>query len=223
MGSRLPGLERNTGFYLEERFADADVWYSLMEQDRALPRTESGRPAFFNHSALAFHVENKKLVDYLERLTRDLGIEIRDAKVEHVERDEQGVKSLRLDTGESVTADLYVDASGFRSELLGRALEVPFQAMPIRCFATGRLIGAWRRADEPIKPYTTAETMDHGWSWQIEHESVINRGYVYSHRFVDDDTARAEYLRKCQRSILPRPGWSSFGPVAFRRCGSRMS
>jgi tryptophan halogenase len=199
LGMRLQGLERNTGFYLEENFADADLWYSLMEQDRALPRSETGRPVFFNHSALAFHIENRKLVDYLERLARDLGVEIRDAKVEHVERGEHGVKSLRLDTGESVTADLFVDASGFRSELLGRALEVPFKSYSDTLFCDRAVIGAWRRTDEPIKPYTTAETMDHGWSWQIEHETVINRGYVYSHRFVDDETARAEYLRKCPK------------------------
>jgi tryptophan 7-halogenase len=194
--ARYQGLKRNTAYYLEEEFANADLWYSLMERDLALPRTEKGRPAFFDHVPLAFHVENKKLVDYFERVAREIGVKIQDAKVEHVERGEKGVEALRLDNGERVTSDLYVDASGFRAELLGKALEVPFLSFADTLFCDRAVIGAWKRTTEPIKPYTTAETMDHGWSWQIEHESVINRGYVYSSRFVDDDTARDEYLRK---------------------------
>jgi tryptophan halogenase len=38
--------------------------------------------------------------------------------------------------------------------------------------------------------------MDHGWSWQIEHERHINRGYVYSAAFVSDRDAEAEFRRK---------------------------
>jgi tryptophan halogenase len=38
--------------------------------------------------------------------------------------------------------------------------------------------------------------MDCGWAWQIEHETFINRGYVYSSKFISDDDARAELLRK---------------------------
>src|SRR5437762_1078938 len=37
--------------------------------------------------------------------------------------------------------------------------------------------------------------MQAGLSWQIEHEDLINRGYVYSSRFITDDAARAELLR----------------------------
>jgi len=196
LSTRLAGQERNTGFYMEQEFANADFWYSLMEQDKALPRTEKGQPTLLNHSALAFHMENKKFVEYLELVARELGVVIQDAKVEHVERGPEGVASLRLESGETLKADLYVDSSGFRSELLGRALEVPFQSFSDVLYCDRAVIGAWRRTNEPIKPYTVAETMDHGWCWQIEHETIINRGYVYSSRFVEDDTARAEYLRK---------------------------
>jgi tryptophan 7-halogenase len=38
--------------------------------------------------------------------------------------------------------------------------------------------------------------MYHGWCWQIEHETFINRGYVYSSSFVSDEEARAELLAK---------------------------
>ena len=58
------------------------------------------------------------------------------------------------------------------------------------------LVGGWQRTDEPILPYTTAETMDSGWCWAIEHEDTVNRGYVYSSAAISDDDARAEFQRK---------------------------
>jgi tryptophan 7-halogenase len=38
--------------------------------------------------------------------------------------------------------------------------------------------------------------MNHGWCWRIEHENVINRGYVYSSDMVSDDEAFEEFKRK---------------------------
>jgi tryptophan 7-halogenase len=198
--SRYTSLQRNTGFYCDGEFSSPDLWYALMENDRAIPRNEHGKPEFFQHAHIAFHVENKKLVDFFEHAARNLGVEIQDATVEHVKRGPNGVEALVLPGGEELTADLFVDASGFRSELLGRTLEVPFKSYTDTLFCERAVIGAWDRTDEPIKPYTTAETMDHGWCWQIEHENFINRGYVYSSRFVDDDSALAEYLRKNPRA-----------------------
>jgi tryptophan halogenase len=47
--------------------------------------------------------------------------------------------------------------------------------------------------------------MDNGWCWQIEHETFINRGYVYSSSFVSDADAEAELLRKNPKiSTTPR-------------------
>src|SRR6185295_11334759 len=92
--------------------------------------------------------------------------------------------------------DFFIDASGFRSELLGRTLEEPFVSFASSLYCDRAIVGGWDRTDEPILPYTTAETMDAGWCWQIEHEKWINRGYVYSSAFLRDEVAREELLRK---------------------------
>jgi tryptophan halogenase len=95
-----------------------------------------------------------------------------------------------------MAADLYIDASGFRSELVGRTLEEPFESFGNALFCDRAVIGGWVRTDEPILPYTTAETMNAGWCWRIEHEHFINRGYVFSSAFLSDDAAREELVRK---------------------------
>ena len=72
----------------------------------------------------------------------------------------------------------------------------PFRSYQDALFCDRAVIGGWPRTEEPILPYTTAETMDAGWCWQIEHEHFINRGYVYSSGYISDDAALAEFMRK---------------------------
>jgi tryptophan halogenase len=191
---RLPGLPRNNGFYAKGD--PGDIWTALMEAGRVVPRSNTGEPLFFGHEHIAFHIENVKLVGYLESRCRELGVEFQEGTVSEVELGDAGVAALVLESGEKVTADFFVDASGFRSELLGRALGEPFLSYGDALFCDRAVIGGWARAEEPILPYTTCETMDAGWCWQIEHEHYINRGYVYASGFISDDEAREEFLRK---------------------------
>jgi tryptophan halogenase len=95
-----------------------------------------------------------------------------------------------------MTADLFVDCSGFASVLLGKTLQVPYVSFKRSLFNDRAVVGGWQRTDEPIKPYTTAETMTAGWCWQIEHEFWINRGYVYSSDFISDEDAETEFRAK---------------------------
>lgn len=190
---RLPELARNNGFYYSEDFPWLGNASAYMAHDKAFPRQPNGLPHFHNNHA--FHIENHKLAGWLEKRCRELAIPITDATVQ-AERGPQGIAALITETGERIAADLFVDASGFRSELLGRVLEVPFVSYTDSLFCDRAVIGGWQRTDEPIHPYTTAETMDAGWAWQIEHEHFINRGYVYSSNFISDEAALQEHLRK---------------------------
>jgi tryptophan halogenase len=117
--------------------------------------------------------------------------------VEGAERGPAGVAAIILEDGRRLTADFYIDASGFRSQLLSQTLEEPFFSFSSSLFNDRAMVGSWPRGeDEPILPYTTAETMDCGWCWKIEHETEINRGYVYSSSAISDDAAREEFQRK---------------------------
>jgi tryptophan 7-halogenase len=196
--ARQPGLARNNGFYLTDGIPWAGRISAHMARDKAFPRKSDGSPAFHNHHA--FHIENLKLVSALEHWCRSFGVKITDGTMEHAEiADEAGlpkVVALHLKDGERVAADLFVDASGFRSELIGKALQTPHVSYAPSLFCDRAVIGGWTRRNETIKPYTVAETYDAGWAWQIEHEHWINRGYVYSSPFISDEAALAEFLRK---------------------------
>ncbi len=191
---RHPQLARNNGFY----YSDETPWLgqasAFMLHDKVFPRGANGNPQF--HNNYAFHLENVSFVGWLERRSREIGVEVTDATVTP-ELGGEGIAALITESGERITGDLYIDASGFRSELLGKALKEPFNSYADTLFSDRAVIGGWDRAPgEPILPYTVAETMDAGWCWRIDHEHVIHRGYVYGSAFISDDAAREEFLRK---------------------------
>jgi len=58
--------------------------------------------------------------------------------------------------------------------------------------------------------------MDAGWCWQIDHERLVNRGYVYCSRFISDEQAREEFVHKNPR-ITSDPRIVKFRSGRYRR------
>ncbi len=189
-----PGLRLPTGYYCQDDFEFADMSSALMCHDKACLRTPSGEPAL--RGGFAYHLENEKFVEHLETLADDAGLTKIDDVVTGVERGPRGVKALQLESGDRVEGDFFIDCSGFRSELLGSTEGAEYVRFDDALLCDRAIVGGWARTNEPYHPFTTAETMDAGWSWQIEHDHAINRGYVFSSAFMSDDEAQAEFKRK---------------------------
>ncbi|MEM9414373.1 MAG: tryptophan 7-halogenase [Planctomycetota bacterium] len=202
-----PNLAYPTGYYCDDRFGYADMTSALMHHGKACLRTPQGTPAL--HGNFAYHLENKKLVEFLEAQTDQPGLTKVDDLVVDVERGPSGVSAIQLESGQRVAGDFFIDCSGFRSELLGRTLGAERIDFSDALFCDRAVVGGWARTDEPYQPFTTAETMDHGWAWQIEHDDILNRGYVFSSRFASDDEAAEEFRLKNPRlgevRVIPFP------------------
>lgn len=183
------------GYYCDEEMDFLNISTSLMSSGKAFLRQANGNGPDIQ-PWYAFHFENKKLVSALERCALDAGVEILDGKMVSAERGPAGVSAILLEDGRRLTGDLFVDCSGFRSELLGRTLEEPYLSYDKTLFCDRAIVAGYARTDEPILAYTRVETMEAGWAWQIEHETYINRGYVYSSQAISDDDAAEEFLRK---------------------------
>lgn len=188
-----PDLPRPFGYYCFDEMEDHCVSSVLMRNDFVYLRDAKGLPVIGND--YGYHMDNRRLAAFLERYALEQGIAIIDDLITDVRVAESGVEALHLESGEVATADLYVDCSGFASLLLGRHLAEPFESYRDSLFCDRAVIGGWARSDEPVHPYTTSQTMDSGWCWQIEHEDRINRGYVYASDFITDADAEAEFRR----------------------------
>src|SRR3954454_4469457 len=160
--TRYVALPRETGYYCHEDMTDCSVNGALMARNKVFARTPEGWPRIDPN--YAYHLENEKFVRYLEGLAARRGVGIADGTVVDVRRDgDGGIQELVLESGERLAADLFVDASGFRSVLLGKTLQEPFVSSKTPLFCARGVVGGWARGpDEPIQPYTVAETMDAG-------------------------------------------------------------
>lgn len=196
--TNVPGLAKSYGYYADADMEDCEILSSMMSADRAFELV-GGRPKF--HLSMAYHFENERFVRFLEDYAMGLGVQIIDDTIIEVKQDEAGISGLVLKSGPVETADLYVDCSGFASLLLGKALGEPFVDYKSSLFCNRAMVGGWERTSEVIKPYTTCETMPSGWCWQIEHETRINRGYVYSSDFISDEEAERQF-----RAANPKVG-----------------
>ncbi|WP_035609719.1 FAD-dependent oxidoreductase [Haloferula sp. BvORR071] len=194
LDSHWSDLPRPNGYYCDDDFANVDITSALMREGKVFQRQANGAPDV--QPWHAFHVENKLFVDMLETIAREAGVQIVDGRVIGSDRGDKGITAIHLEDGQRLEADFFIDASGFRSELLGKAFNEPFNDFGNTLFCDRAVIGGWDRTNEPILPYTTAEQMDAGWAWQIEHERHINRGYVFSSQFLTDDQAAEEFKRK---------------------------
>lgn len=203
---RWPELSKNNGFLAWDDPVGTDLASALMRAGKAASRRTDRLPDLPpSGTGIAWHLENRSFVAWLEKSCRACGVRFRDAELAAAPRGADGnISQLAFTDGSSATADLFVDSSGFSSLLLGRTMEEPFNDFSGQLFCDRAVAGGWDREDEPILPYTLSETMPSGWAWRIDHPDRIHRGYVFSSDHLSDDEAIAQYAAIAPKAANPR-------------------
>lgn len=144
----------------------------------------------------AFHFDATKFGAWLrDKYAKPRGVKHIQAEVKYVETGAKGIESLHLDTDVIHTSDLFIDCTGFKSLLLGHALNEPFQSyadmLPNnRAWAT-RI--PYKDKEKELEPFTNCTAIGHGWVWNIPLWSRIGSGYVYSDKYVTPEEAKEEF------------------------------
>lgn len=125
-----------------------------------------------------------------------------DTDITSVYNDSNGITYLEDNNKVQYSADLYIDCTGFKSLLLGKALEVPFESYEdiLPCDRAVAIQTQYKDPEIECFPYTRSTAMDAGWRWTIPIYNRIGNGYVYSSKFLSDDEAEQE-LRKSIRDF----------------------
>jgi tryptophan halogenase len=145
----------------------------------------------------AYHLDNQPFVAFLARAAARAGVMHVDVTLDAADvlQGGAGIAALRAADGRVLRFDLYVDATGFRSMLIGGALGSPFESFASSLFCD-RAVVATVPQRGAVEPCTTAETMDAGWCWRIPLLGEDHRGYVHASAFLDEDAAVAEMRAK---------------------------
>jgi tryptophan 6-halogenase len=147
----------------------------------------------------AYHFDAGLLARFLEGWGRQRGVEqIHDEVLDVVLKEDGSIDYLQTRDHGTVSADLFVDCTGFRGLLINKALNEPFTSFndTLLCDSAVALQVPVDCKTNGIDPCTTATAMSSGWSWNIPLYGRIGTGYVYSSSFISKDEAEAEFRRK---------------------------
>lgn len=140
----------------------------------------------------AYHFDAGKLANLLRDVSKELGVKHLLGRVDHAEMTDSGdIAAIVSPEHGRLTADLFIDCSGFRSELIGKTLGAPFKSVQNHLF-TDRAVTIqvpYESPDAPIDPCTISTAQEAGWTWDIGLESRRGIGYVYSSAHTDEDRA----------------------------------
>ncbi|HXK17917.1 MAG TPA: tryptophan halogenase family protein [Polyangiaceae bacterium] len=155
------------------------------------PRYRNGSRAM----SYGWHVDTQLLSSFLKRLAASWGVRRIGEGLAQVELAADGaIQSLRTERGRRLTADLFIDCSGFRGLLIDQALREPFVDMK-ECLACDSVVWSSFGNDDALDgtdPYTSAIALNAGWAWKIPMLGRFASGYVYCSKFAGSAEAGRE-------------------------------
>lgn len=146
------------------------------------------------HGNYAYHIDCSKLVEIIQKkiLTTRKVTNIKSEVVDIIREGDQ-IQHLLLKNQQTISADLYIDCTGFKHLL---------NEFPDRVTVDGRLFCDTAIAghipyidkDKEMVPYVASSAVDHGWVWNIPVQSRIGSGLVFNRSITDVDEAKEFFV-----------------------------
>lgn len=143
--------------------------------------------------AYAYHLDAGMLAQFLKNLCKQRGVRHAVQKVVEVERSGEGIAAIRLDNDEQVSADIFVDCTGFAARLINSDKLNRFNSLSDILFVDCAVVTRVQNDSlMDVLGYTKSTAQTAGWIWDIALQDRRGIGHVYSSRYIEDDAARAE-------------------------------
>jgi len=172
--------------------------------------------------AYAYHFDAGLYARYLRELSERRGVKRIEGKIVAVNQrgDDGFVESVRLESGELVGGELFIDCSGFRGLLIEQTLKTGYVDWS-HWLPCDRAMAVPSERVDPITPYTRSTARAAGWQWRIPLQHRVGNGYVYSSRHLSDDEAAATLLAHLDGPPLADPRPLRFTTGMRRKCWNK--
>lgn len=144
----------------------------------------------------AYHMNALKLADYLRDFSSARGVMHVSANVVDVTVRENGyIDYVTTDDNRSISGDIFIDCTGFKSLLLGQTLGVSNIDFSQFLLCDQAIVAHFpydHYYPGVIRPYTTSTALSAGWTWDIPMQSRRSLGYVHSSAFIAEEQAIGE-------------------------------
>lgn len=158
---------------------------------------------------VAYHFDAAKFGAWLkDQYCIPRGVNYISANVIDVPTDDNGIVNLVLDNTDKISADLYIDCTGFKSLLLGKALNEPFisysDMLPNNSAWATQI--QYKDKEKELEGFTNCTAIENGWCWNIPLWSRLGTGYVFSDKHVSNDDAKEEFKKylMSDKMVVPR-------------------
>ncbi len=190
------GMEENGG-PKEMDFAETVSVCPALVRARKGPRL-IGDDDFQARVPYSYHTNATELAKMLMERGKELGVKQILDDVENVELDERGyVAALSLAEHGRHPVEFVIDATGFASIIIGKALGEPFEPYDKFLLNDRALVAPMDHKDPTkIDPMTKAIAMDAGWAFRVPLFNRMGSGYIFSSKFISDEEAAKEFLAK---------------------------
>ena len=152
-----------------------------------------GVPEYAFQVNYGYHFDAAKLSELLrDHATGALGVTHVLANLQHVDRAEEGsIGALQLDTGATVSGDLFVDCTGQKGLLIGDTMGSPLHSMQ-HIMPNDQAVAVqvpYSDSAAPIASATRSTAQRYGWMWDIGLQSRRGVGYVHSSHHISEEEA----------------------------------
>tara|TARA_B100001250_G_scaffold1668_1_gene1484 strand:- start:6625 stop:8196 length:1572 start_codon:yes stop_codon:yes gene_type:complete len=159
---------------------------------------------------LAYHLNADKFGEYLrDNIAVPNGVHHVYGEVNNVIKTIHGdISAITTTDGQAISADLFIDCTGFRSLLLEQHMNVPFIPFTDQLFNDRALAThiEYKDKETQMDTFTDCVAMKNGWVYNIPMWNNIGTGYVYSSKYISDAEAEEEfreYLDDQECSLMP--------------------
>ncbi|WP_237066393.1 tryptophan halogenase family protein [Microbulbifer guangxiensis] len=154
----------------------------------------------------AFHIDATRYAAYLRKFSEGFGVKRVEGKIEQVQQhpDSGYIQSLRLDSGQELDGDFFIDCTGMRALLIEKALHTGFESWS-HWLPCDSAVAVQTEAVEPPVPYTRSIARESAWQWRIPLQHRVGNGLVYASRYQSDDSARQQLLDNVEGQCLTDP------------------
>lgn len=170
----------------------------------------------------AFHIDAGLYAKFLRKFAEGFGVKRIEGKIVDVKLDETSgnISSIKLDSGDLLEGDLFIDCTGFRGLLIGNALHVGYEDWSHHLFCDSA-VALQTESVGPAIPYTRSIAREAGWQWRIPLQHRVGNGMVYCSRYLADDAAKQGLLANVEGKVLTEPRIIKFRPGQRRQTWKR--
>jgi tryptophan halogenase len=140
----------------------------------------------------AYHVDASQLTLFLQEFLNGK-VEFIKSEVIDVNRKDDIVNTLTLKNGQILTANLFIDCTGWKNILKHIPLKVNLKNRLFCDTAVASRI-PYLNKNEELKPYVISQAVEHGWIWIIPTQKRIGSGLVFNRSVTDPEEAK-EYFK----------------------------